>query len=199
MRRIAAGTAFLALLLTGLLAGTLAGAGYVWRFGEPVRVTVRLRPITAPPHTVTSPPAQLRIPAIGVDTALQPLGLLPDGTLQPPSGWHVAGWYAGGPWPGDPGPAVIAGHVDSIAGPAVFFRLRQLRPGDRAVVDERNGHQLTFIVDTVASYPKAHFPTEAVYGPTALPVLRLVTCTGDFDWTAHSYLNNLVVSAHLAT
>lgn len=145
----------------------------------------------------TSAPASISIPSIAVHSSLQALGLDSDGSLVSPSKWQVAGWYAGGVRPGDPGPAVIAGHVDSVHGPAVFYRLKELKPGQTAVINQRNGHKLTFVVDTVNQYPKNKFPTAAVYGPTALPVLRLVTCTGDFDRAAHSYLDNLVVSAHL--
>ena len=92
---------------------------------------------------------------------------------------------------------MIAWHVDSISGPAVFYRLRQLRPGDLAVVQRRDGRLLTFVVDSLAVYPKVAFPTADVYGPAPVPTLRLVTCTGDFDWQTHTYLDNLVVSAHL--
>jgi sortase (surface protein transpeptidase) len=140
----------------------------------------------------------LSIPEIGVDTALQPLTLLADGTLQSPSRWGRAGWYADGVRPGDPGPAVIVGHVDSYLGPAVFYHLRDLRPGAVVMVREETGTVLRFVVDTVRAYPKNRFPTAAVYGPTPLPELRLVTCTGEFDYVAESYLDNLVVSAVLA-
>ena len=159
---------------------------------------------TGPAHAApsataqTSPPTRLVIAAIGVDTGLESLGRLPDGTLQAPSQWGVAGWYSAGVRPGAPGPAVIIGHVDSVNGPAVFYRLRNLHPGAVALVRQRTGATLRFIIDSVRSYPKKSFPTEAVYGPTPLPELRLVTCTGEFDWAAHSYLDNLVVSAHLA-
>jgi len=198
VRRLAANVVFLAILLGGTVAATVADAGYLTTqrsmahsISQPATSTlptVALRP---------SAPIRLRIPAIGVNTALQPLGLRADGALQPPSAWQTAGWYDDGVTPGDPGPAVIAGHVDSISGPAVFYRLRQLRPGDLAVVQRRDGRMLTFVVDTLAVYSKSAFPTVAVYGPTPLPTLRLVTCTGDFDWQAHSYLDNLVVSFHL--
>ena len=158
---------------------------------------------TGPAHAApsatahTSPPTRLVIAAIGVDTGLESLGRLPDGTLQAPAQWGVAGWYAAGVRPGDPGPAVIVGHVDSVHGPAVFYRLRNLHLGAVALVRQQTGATLRFIIDSVDSYPKTSFPTEAVYGPTPLPELRLVTCTGEFDWAAHSYLDNLVVSAHL--
>jgi hypothetical protein len=152
---------------------------------------------SAEPARSVAPPVRLSIPSIGVDTALETLQLHTDGSLAVPSQWGEAGWYAGGVRPGNPGPAVIAGHVDSINGPAVFYRLRELRPGAVVVVRESTGATLQFIVDRSVRYPKDRFPTEAVYGPTPLPELRLITCTGDFDFRAHSYLDNLVVSAHL--
>lgn len=134
---------------------------------------------------------------MGIDSALQPLGLLADGTLQSPSTWQEAGWYDRGTVPGSVGPAVIAGHVDSVSGPAVFFRLRQVAVGATILVRRQNGSTLTFVVDEIHEYPKDQFPSAAVYGPTADPELRLITCTGDFDYRNRSYLDNLVVSAHL--
>jgi hypothetical protein len=191
---------FLVIVLTGTVAATVTGVGYQ-AAERPVAHPVGAPIARAPGPTALRPgaPVSLRIPVIGVDASVQPLGILADGTLQPPTAWQVAGWYAGGVTPGGPGPAVIAGHVDSVAGPAVFYRLRRLRPGDLAMVRSRDGRQLTFVVDSLAVYPKVAFPTTVVYGPTPLPTLRLVTCTGDFDWHAHTYLDNLVVSAHLRT
>ncbi|HET6193906.1 MAG TPA: class F sortase, partial [Trebonia sp.] len=79
-------------------------------------------------------PVALTIPAIGVQTKLVDLGVTNAGTLQVPASTAVAGWYTGGPRPGAVGPAVIAGHIDSRVGPGIFFRLSQLRPGDRVYV-----------------------------------------------------------------
>jgi hypothetical protein len=143
-------------------------------------------------------PARLRIPTIDVDVALEPLALRPDGRLNTPPHWDVPGWYSGGPRPGDPGPAVIAGHVDSRSGPAVFFHLSRLRIGDLVYVVDRGGSRLRFVVDDVEAFPKNRFPGAFVYGPQPVPVLRLITCTGMFDAAQRSYLDNLVVSAHLA-
>ena len=159
---------------------------------------------TGPAHTDhkpaagMSPPARVAIPSIGVDSPLQPLSLQADNTLQTPTEWAEAGWYAGGVRPGDPGPAVIAGHVDSRNGPAVFFRLRDLHAGADVYITTQSGKTLHFVVDTSQRFPKDRFPTEAVYGPTPRPVLRLITCTGEFDAANHNYLDNLVVTAHLA-
>jgi hypothetical protein len=154
---------------------------------------------TASAAAVASPPVELTIASIGVKTSLQSLGLLADGTLQSPSKWDVAGWYAGGVVPGQLGPAVIAGHIDSTSGPAVFYRLGQLTVGAQATITEQNGTVLTFIVDGSDTYPKNAFPGAEVYGATPYPELRLITCTGEFDRAHHNYLSNLVVSAHLVS
>jgi sortase (surface protein transpeptidase) len=142
-------------------------------------------------------PARLRIPAIGVTAPVRPLGLAADGTMQPPAGNDLAGWYRGSPAPGALGPAVIAGHVDSRHGPAVFFRLRELRPGDRVLVDRVDGTTAVFRVDLLERHPKTAFPTRRAYGDIDHAGLRLITCTGRFDRAAGSYRDNLIVYASL--
>jgi sortase (surface protein transpeptidase) len=144
-------------------------------------------------------PVRLQIPAIDVSTPLVKLGRLPDGSLEVPKDWGTAGWYDKGPRPGQPGPAVILGHVDSKTGPAVFYQLRALRPGDTVRVGLADGRTLVFQVQRVQRYPKDQFPTEAVYFPTLNRELRLITCGGGFDYARHSYLDNIVVYATLVT
>jgi hypothetical protein len=141
-----------------------------------------------------APPTRVRIPAIGVDAPLEPLGLDASGALDPPKDYRDAGWYADGTVPGEVGPAVIAGHVDSRTGPAVFFRLGQLRAGDLIEV-ARAGGWVRFRVVGVDRYPKDRFPTDRVYGPTPDPQLRLITCSGRFDRARDSYVDNTVVYA----
>jgi sortase (surface protein transpeptidase) len=151
----------------------------------------------APPPGPTATPVRIVIPSIGVNAGLEALHRGGDGTLKPPNGWDNAGWYADGVVPGQRGPAVILGHVDSARyGPAVFFQLGRLQSGDVVMVDTSDGRTEYFIVDTVRQFPKADFPTKLVYGPTALPELRLITCTGSFDHSKRSYLDNLVVTAY---
>jgi hypothetical protein len=140
-------------------------------------------------------PVRVRVPRIGVDSALVPLALDASGALVPPEDTATSGWFAQGTRPGAVGPAVIAGHVDSYRGPGVFVRLRQLAPGDVVLVDRADGTTLTFVVTRVDSYPKEAFPTERVYGPTPGPELRLITCGGTFDHSVRSYEENVVVSA----
>jgi sortase (surface protein transpeptidase) len=143
-------------------------------------------------------PTRVRVPAIDVDSHLVRLRVDDDGSLVPPDDFARAGWFTEGPAPGETGPAVIAGHVDSYRGPAVFFRLSELEEGDEVVVDRRDGSTARFTVTEVDRYPKDRFPTEKVYGPTARPELRLITCGGEFDPDARSYRDNVVVSAVLA-
>jgi Domain of unknown function (DUF4397)/Sortase domain len=143
-------------------------------------------------------PVGLTIPAIGVATRLVRLGLEVDGAMQVPEDFDRAGWFAEGPVPGQVGPAVIAGHVDSRSGPAVFHRLGDLRPGDAVLVERTDGSRLRFLVERARSFPKTGFPTAAVFGPVPAATLRLVTCAGDFDRARGSYRDNLVVFARLA-
>jgi sortase (surface protein transpeptidase) len=144
-------------------------------------------------------PVRLRIPPIHVTSGLERLGRARDGTIQEPTRWEVAGWYAQGPRPGDPGSAVIMGHVDSTRGPAVFYRLRQLGPGDRIDVTRADGSVARFVVQRTGQYDKRRFPTDEVYYPTLTPELRLVTCGGEFDFTTGHYRSNIIVFATVKT
>ncbi|RAO51122.1 hypothetical protein ONO86_02141 [Micromonospora noduli] len=148
-----------------------------------------------------SAPTSIEIPRIGVDATIMSLGTNPDGTVQVPplDKADQAGWYEPGASPGETGNAVIVGHVDSaVLGPAVFFDLGALTPGDTVTVRRADGVPATFTVDSVKSYPKTAFPTELVYGPSDRPSLRVVTCGGQFDQAAKSYPDNIVVFATLA-
>jgi LPXTG-site transpeptidase (sortase) family protein len=156
-------------------------------------------PIVAPPQSAAPRPAaapvSLTIPLIGVSTKLITLGLQSNGSLQVPSTTSVAGWYTGSPRPGAIGSAIIVGHIDSINGPGVFFRLDELRRGDQVYVRRADGTMVEFRVTAVEEYLKDEFPTEAVYGPTPDAELRLITCGGAFDDATGHYLSNIVVYA----
>lgn len=157
---------------------------------------IELEPGAPDDGAVDAPPSRLRIASLGVDTALEQLAVDGTGQLQSPKVYEEAGWFAAGTAPGDPGPAVLAGHVDSRTGPAVFYKLHELQAGDRVEV-RRGAAWLTFRVTARERYAKAGFPSDRVYGPTPLPELRLITCGGDFDAARHSYRDNVVVYAVL--
>jgi sortase (surface protein transpeptidase) len=143
----------------------------------------------------TPVPVRLRIPKIQVTTSLERLGRAPDGTVEVPNQFDLAGWYAPGPRPGDLGSAVILGHVDSDRGPAVFYRLRELRAGDQLTVTRADGSAVRFVVQRTRQYDKQQFPTDEVYYPTLRPTLRLITCGGQFDPADGHYQSNIIVFA----
>jgi sortase (surface protein transpeptidase) len=146
-------------------------------------------------------PVVVRIPAIGVRARIIPLGVYPDGEVAVPSlsTPFLTSWYDRGPTPGQPGAAVLLGHVDAAGvGPAVFYRLGDLRPGDLVYVTRRDRRTAVFRVTSVRMYPRNAFPAMRVYGPTRRPALRLVTCGGQFDWATHSYLDRTIVFADFA-
>src|SRR5580698_9924056 len=149
-----------------------------------------------------SVPVSVRIPAIGVTSYLLHLGVNADGAIQVPSLYTEAGeaaWYKYSVTPGQVGAAVIEGHVDSYQGPAVFFRLGALRPGNQIDVTLADGITAVFRVTGVREYAKDKYPAEMIYGPTDYAALRLITCGGDFDYATHHYLSSVVVFAVLSS
>lgn len=137
----------------------------------------------------------MRIPAIGVDSELEQLGVTARGRLRPPVHPQRAGWFPGSALPGELGPAVIAGHRDSKTGPAVFWRLTDLRPGSTVTVTRSDGVTVRFEVAQIRRVPRASFPTAQVYGATPDRMLRLITCGGLYDHVHGRYLDNVLVVA----
>ncbi|MFQ1004038.1 class F sortase [Modestobacter sp. SSW1-42] len=167
---------------------------------SPPAVAVSPPPAGPAARTIVDPaavpePVAVSIPAIGVRRDLVDLGLAGDGTAEVPVDPDDAGWFTGGGRPGSRGPTVLLGHVDSTAGPAVFSDLRELVAGDVVEVTVADGSVARYAVTGTEQVPKDRFPTAAVFGATTADVLRLVTCTGDFDRGARSYVDNLVVTA----
>jgi sortase (surface protein transpeptidase) len=144
-------------------------------------------------------PVRLSIPTIGVNAPFVPLTLGSDGRLQPPpeDDSNLAGYYADGPMPGQRGSAIVAGHVDTRTGPAVFLLLSLLKPGATADITRADGVVATFKVDSVQTFSKNAFPDQQVYGDTPDAELRIITCGGTFDHAKQDYKDNVVVFAHL--
>ena len=146
-----------------------------------------------------SEPTELSVPRIGAKSSLIPLGLNPDETVEVPPVEKPtqAGWYKHARTPGESGPAVLLGHVDGNKQPGIFFRLKELAAGDEVEVSRKDGTTAKFRVRKTEQIAKDSFPTEAVYGETDQPELRLITCGGSFDQAAHSYRDNIIVYATL--
>ncbi|MFD4655665.1 class F sortase [Kitasatospora sp. NPDC058444] len=144
-------------------------------------------------------PTRLRIPQIAVDAPFTELALNPAGQLDapPPDDKNLVGWYRDGVTPGERGSAVLAGHVDTAKGPAVFLLLSFLLPGNKVEVSRADGTVAVFSVDSVETFAKDAFPDAKVYGRTPDAQLRLITCGGTYDKKRRDYLDNVVVFAHL--
>jgi len=192
-----------------LLAGAGMAAAAVARGPQPLPVTAGSQPANpilglpasragaaaAGPRNQRVVPTQLRIPSVGVRTAMVNLDVDETGAMQVPGDPATAGWYVGSATPGDVGPSVIVGHVDSTNGPAVFYRLASVRPGASVEVRRSDGRTARFRVLEVERQPKTVFPSERVYGLTPDRALRLITCGGVYDHAGRRYLDNVVVYA----
>lgn len=143
---------------------------------------------------------RVRIPAIRVDAPVMPVGLDPDGWVAapPPEDPNLAGWFTGSVSPGEKGTAVVVGHVDNMQGPAVFYGLGSLKPGNRVEVQRKDGKVAVFEVYGVDVFAKNNFPGDRVYSSTGAPELRVITCGGGFT-KQNGYDGNVVVFARLVS
>jgi hypothetical protein len=140
-------------------------------------------------------PVSIKIPALSINAPVTRLGLEQDGSLQVPAEDDKVGWYAGGAVPGEDGTAIMVGHLDSTIGPAVFQRLKNLKPRDIISISRADGSTVEFKVSRLATYNYDDFPDTEVYGATSYPSLRLLTCAGKYNPRTRHYSQNLVVYA----
>ncbi|MFD9124552.1 class F sortase, partial [Kitasatospora sp. NPDC059571] len=140
-------------------------------------------------------PVRLRIPGLGLDSPLVDLQVQQDGHLAAPDDPEEIGWWSDGPRPGEDGAAIIVGHLDSLTGPAAFYNLASLQPGDTVAVDRSDHSSVTFTVQALRQYDKDRIPDDQVYASDGPPQLRLITCGGTYDRAQHEYRDNLVVYA----
>ena len=141
-------------------------------------------------------PVGLAIESAGIDAGIESLRVV-DGAMQDPTGpWEVA-WYENLGGLGKIGNVVMAGPIDYWnVGPAVFYNLSTLQPGDEIVVTGNDGNSYPYTVDWVRQYDSASVPLDEVTGPTAAQSLTLITCGGAFDYTNGHYLQRTVVRAN---
>jgi sortase (surface protein transpeptidase) len=160
---------------------------------------------TAPHQTPTpdvfeaaGPIVRLEIPAIGVDASVEKVGRLPNGNMDVPKVPENVAWFTESALPGQTGrTSVVAGHLDSPAGPAVFFNLRRLVPGDELAITYANGDRYVFAVTKKERYTNELIPTDRIFGATPYSELNLITCDGAWDGRAANYQQRLVVYTRL--
>jgi sortase (surface protein transpeptidase) len=144
-----------------------------------------------------APPARIRLPSLGVDTAVVAVGVDARGEMAVPEDVRETGWYRFGPAPGSgAGSSVVSGHVDDrVQGRGAFYRLVDLAVGDPVVVTTAAGADLAFRVSAVRRIPKSTLPVDELFARDGPPHLTLVTCGGTFDRALGSYRDNVVVTA----
>lgn len=172
------------ILIVGILGGVFA-APYTSR----IPIINAFYPISVP--------VTLEIPKLHIQTSIEYVATDPDGRMSSPKDEFEAAWYEPGVKPGEKGNAVIAGHYDSKTGPALFYNLSSLKPGDVIIVTDKNNKKLTFKVTDISSYPDKRFPIEKVFGTNSISTLNLITCDGIFDPRSQNYSRRLVVFSHL--
>lgn len=144
-------------------------------------------------------PARLRIPSLGIDARIVPVGLTPAGAMDVPTRSDEAGWFSPGALPGQPGNAVLAGHLDTLADTrGIFWDLHRLQQGDDIEVRDASDHALHFRVRASNVYPVDAVPLRQVFGTASGSHLQLITCEGTWQTSLHRYDERLVVSADLA-
>ncbi|MGI5379851.1 class F sortase [Streptomyces sp. CA-251387] len=143
-------------------------------------------------------PERVRIDSIQVDAPMIPVGLDADGWVgaPPPEDPNLAGWFTGSVSPGEKGTAVVVGHVDNNQGPAVFYGLGALKPGNRVEVSRQDGKTAVFQVYGVEVFEKNNFPGDRVYASKGSAELRVITCGGGFS-KQNGYDGNVVAFASL--
>jgi sortase A len=146
----------------------------------------------ATPTPVPSLPTRLIIPAIGVNAAVEHIGLATDGGMDVPKQWADVAWFDEGPAPGQAGNATIDGHLDSTTAPAVFWRLGALKPGDQVLVVLANEQTIAFNVRAMAHYPYNQAPLQQIFGPSTSINLNLITCGGSWDAFTKNYSERVV-------
>ncbi len=195
---ITAGLALLAagivLVAYGLLSGGDDGTKQVFALPAPSTSDAPAPAPTEPPER--TPVVRIEVPGLAIDAPVVSLGVLPDGVMESPHTPTDVGWYRFSAQPGSAGNAVFAGHVDyANYGPAVFFRLRELKFGDVIRVQLEDGSSFAYSVVSSHVYDADDAPVQEIVGPTANETITLITCTGVFDRNVLEYDKRLVVRA----
>ncbi len=175
--------------------------GFAPAQSEKVEVNIKAVQLTGNPINASAQsgiiPESMSIPAIGIDAPVQHLGTTETGEMAVPDKIDEVSWFSPGYKPGQNGRAVVAGHVDGIDGPAIFWDLSKLEPGDEIIV-EGEGRKLIFKVHTMESIPLDEADIPKIFGYSSSPELVLITCSGTYDFDRGTREERLIVYASYA-
>jgi len=135
------------------------------------------------------------VPALGIDSAVLPIGTV-DGVLVPPSDPMELGWWRDGARVGAAhGSVLITGHTVHTGGGAMDH-LADLEVGDEVTVETRKG-EAAYRVMSVTYFPKQTLADHAgeVFDQTGPHRLVLITCD---NWNGTTYDGNTVAIAEPA-
>ncbi len=139
---------------------------------------------------------RLRIPAIGVDAPIVVKGLDADRRMEAPDTPNTVAWYDFSALPGEGRNIVLAGHVDFAGvGPAVFWDLWRVRPGDVVELELADGKAVRYQVSGVETVDEARAPVEAIVGAGTEERVTLITCAGNYNPATGRYDQRLIVTA----
>ncbi|MBH0156419.1 class F sortase [Fictibacillus sp. 5RED26] len=142
-------------------------------------------------------PTTIEIPSLKINTEIEKVGRLDNGQMGVPKGMDTVGWFSDGVKPGSPGNAVMAGHVDSKSGPAVFYKLEDLEAGDEVIVKDQDGKTFTFVVTDKEKYNRKTAPVDKIFDYSYGSKLNLITCTGNFNRDEGTHEERLVIYTEL--
>jgi LPXTG-site transpeptidase (sortase) family protein len=149
-----------------------------------------------PPPVSTAPIVRVSAPRVGINAPVEVLTLDGAGAMEDPRTPDTVAWYDFSARPGQLGNVVFAGHVDyEHYGPAVFWHLRDLKPGDRVDVTLADGTVFNYEVASLNYYDAAAAPVKEITGPTPVESLTLITCGGNFNRSNLTYNQRLIVRA----
>src|SRR3990172_427246 len=148
----------------------------------------------APPSE--APIARLAIPRFEVDAPVVVRGVDANGIMETPDGPEDVAWYDFTAKPGFGSNAVFSGHVDYINyGPAVFWNLKDLNPGDGIEVRLEDGTVYRYSVEQREQVYADEADVGKIVGPTPTEIITLITCGGTFDTSTGQYDQRVIVRA----
>jgi len=142
-------------------------------------------------------PTRIEIPKLNVDAVIEDVGRIENGQMGVPQNPDNVGWFEPGVKPGAQGNAVMAGHIDSLTGPSVFYDLEKLEQGDEIIVHGKDDEAIRFVVTKTETYPRNDSPVDDIFGFNYSSGLTLITCTGEFNRKAKTHEERFVVYTEL--
>ena len=157
-------------------------------------------PSSGPKHQTSW---EMLLPAARIRADIVSLGRTPRGAIGAPDNPFVVGWFDLSAAPGEQGNTILAGHrdyedIDGNVGAGVCWELDRVKVGDQVVIRdaEQNLAWVYAVTESVVVDP--YDPDSVRYvADTDDAIITLITCTGSFDPSTHTYSHRLLIIAQL--